>query len=75
VFNFLIFENTLVYIEAYLIALFIIDKNFILKRIVIFCNILKKNFLKKITKVNIVNFNNKLANLRQQKNKTLVLYY
>lgn len=72
-FDFLIFENTLVYIEAYLIALFIIDKNFILKRIIIFCNILKKNFLKKITKVNTIFFNNKLANLRQQKNKTLVL--
>jgi len=75
VFDLLIFENALFYVKAYSITSFIINKKFTLKRIIIFCNIFKKNFFKKITKVNIINFNNKLANLRQQKNETLILYY
>ena len=62
-FDLLIFENTLIYIEVYSITLFIIDKKFTLERIIIFCNILKKNFFKKITKVSTISFNNKLANL------------
>jgi len=67
VFNFLIFKNALIYVETYLITSFIINKNFTLKRVIIFYNIFKKSFLEKITKVSIINFNNKLTNLRQQK--------
>ncbi len=61
-FDLLIFENAFIYIEVYSITLSIINKKFTLERIIIFRNILKKSFLKKITKVSTINFNNKLIN-------------
>ena len=51
------------YVEVYSITLFIINKKSTSKRVIIFHNILKKSFFKKITKVSIVSFNNKLTNL------------
>lgn len=55
--------------------MFIIEKESILERVIIFCNILKKNFFEKTTKINTISFNNKLANLCQKKNKVLIFYY
>ena len=62
-FDFLIFKNAFVYVEVYSITLFIINKKSTSKRVIIFRDILKKKFFKKITKVSIVSFNNELTNL------------
>ncbi len=61
--------------KTYLITLSIINKKFILEKIIIFCNIFKKSFFKKITKISTINFNNKLVDFRQQRNKILIFYY